>query len=343
MAEVASASATAPHRDHHRARRRRQDPPRPPGRRRAVARRYEHGVWLIELAPVLDPEALPYALAATLGIQPQPMMSVLESVQQYLVERRALLILDNCEHLLEPPAGSSRRSPRACPGVKCWRRAGKRWRSTASRSWPLRSLTRRHRRRGALRRPGRAPSARASTPRGDDVAPSPRSVAPRRHPARHRARRRPHRLVVAAEIARRLDDRFRLLTGGRGPPSTPPDPAGHRRLELRLSTSRHGGGVRSARRLRRRVHPRGAPKPSSPTTPTRGCATRRRPRRRHQPRRQVDGRCRLEARRHPPLPAARDHASVRRPTPRRNGSGRRVRPSPRPSTWPVQPRASGLA
>ncbi len=61
---------------------------------------YPDGVWLIELAPVGDPSAVPDAVAMALGITQQPGMSVGESVAEALAGRRRLLILDNCEHVL---------------------------------------------------------------------------------------------------------------------------------------------------------------------------------------------------------------------------------------------------
>jgi predicted ATPase len=59
------------------------------------------GVWLVELAEVGDPAAVPDAVVAALGITPQPAMSITESIVQGLSSRKALMILDNCEHLLD--------------------------------------------------------------------------------------------------------------------------------------------------------------------------------------------------------------------------------------------------
>jgi predicted ATPase len=65
---------------------------------------FSDGVWLIELAPVADPAAVPEAVAAVLGITQQPAMSLAESVAAALEGRTRLLVVDNCEHVLDAAA-----------------------------------------------------------------------------------------------------------------------------------------------------------------------------------------------------------------------------------------------
>ena len=62
------------------------------------------GVWVIELAAVGDPAAVPEAVAAVLGITQQPQMTIAESVATALEDRSRLLIVDNCEHVLDAAA-----------------------------------------------------------------------------------------------------------------------------------------------------------------------------------------------------------------------------------------------
>ena len=62
------------------------------------------GVWIIELAAVADPAAVPEAVAAVLGITQQHGLSVAESVAAALEGRERLLIFDNCEHVLDAAA-----------------------------------------------------------------------------------------------------------------------------------------------------------------------------------------------------------------------------------------------
>ena len=65
---------------------------------------FADGVWLIELAPVGDPAAVPEAVAATLGSRQQPGLSMAESVAAALEGRSRLLVFDNCEHVLDAAA-----------------------------------------------------------------------------------------------------------------------------------------------------------------------------------------------------------------------------------------------
>ena len=65
---------------------------------------FPDGVWVIELAPVGDPAAVPDAVAAVLGITQQPGMSVASSVASALEGRSRHLVFDNCEHVLDAAA-----------------------------------------------------------------------------------------------------------------------------------------------------------------------------------------------------------------------------------------------
>ena len=69
-----------------------------------LADEFPDGVWLFELAPVGDPAAVPDAVAAILGITQQPGKSVSESVATALDGRVRLLVIDNCEHVLDARA-----------------------------------------------------------------------------------------------------------------------------------------------------------------------------------------------------------------------------------------------
>jgi predicted ATPase/class 3 adenylate cyclase/DNA-binding CsgD family transcriptional regulator len=71
---------------------------------RRVADRFADGVWLAELAGVADPDLVPPAVAAALGIQQGGGGSVLEALAEVLAARQVLLVLDNCEHLIDAVA-----------------------------------------------------------------------------------------------------------------------------------------------------------------------------------------------------------------------------------------------
>jgi predicted ATPase len=65
---------------------------------------FPDGGRVFELAAVTDPAPVPDAVAAVLGITQQPGRGVAESVAAALEGRVGLLVLDNCEHVLDTPA-----------------------------------------------------------------------------------------------------------------------------------------------------------------------------------------------------------------------------------------------
>jgi len=68
--------------------------------------RFADGVWWVELAPLGEGELVGAAVAEAVGVRPLPGMTELQAVGAYLASRRALLVLDNCEHLLSACAGA---------------------------------------------------------------------------------------------------------------------------------------------------------------------------------------------------------------------------------------------
>ena len=71
---------------------------------RQVAARFADGVWLAGLAPVQDPVLVAAAVAAALGIREQPDMPATDALARVLSRRQLLLVLDNCEHVIEAAA-----------------------------------------------------------------------------------------------------------------------------------------------------------------------------------------------------------------------------------------------
>ena len=69
-----------------------------------LADEFPDGVWFFDLAAVTDPAAVPDAVAAVLGITQQPGKTVTESVASALEGRSRLLVIDNCEHVLDTAA-----------------------------------------------------------------------------------------------------------------------------------------------------------------------------------------------------------------------------------------------
>jgi non-specific serine/threonine protein kinase len=67
---------------------------------RRAAAGFADGAWLVELAAVRDPEQVPAAVAAALGLKQAPGRSVSDSLLADLSRQQSLLVLDNCEHVL---------------------------------------------------------------------------------------------------------------------------------------------------------------------------------------------------------------------------------------------------
>ncbi len=79
--------------------------------------RFPHGVWFVELAPLNDPALVANALAGSLRIQESPMRPLLETLFTYFAQRRALIILDNCEHVISQARALAGALLRECPSV----------------------------------------------------------------------------------------------------------------------------------------------------------------------------------------------------------------------------------
>jgi predicted ATPase/class 3 adenylate cyclase/DNA-binding CsgD family transcriptional regulator len=67
---------------------------------------FEDGVWIVELAGVGDPGAVPAALATVLGITPRGDVPLIDTVADTVAGRRMLLVVDNCEHLRDSAAAA---------------------------------------------------------------------------------------------------------------------------------------------------------------------------------------------------------------------------------------------
>ena len=65
---------------------------------------FPDGVWLVELAPVGEPDVVPNAVAAVLGVAAEAGSPLTDVIARTLSRRRLLLVLDNCEHVLDAAA-----------------------------------------------------------------------------------------------------------------------------------------------------------------------------------------------------------------------------------------------
>ncbi|MCW3058978.1 MAG: hypothetical protein JWQ02_799, partial [Capsulimonas sp.] len=79
---------------------------------------YNEGVWFVDLAAISDPHLVPAAAAVTLSIREEVGKSVTETLAARLRSRSLLLIVDNCEHVIDASASFVRAIVTSCPSVR---------------------------------------------------------------------------------------------------------------------------------------------------------------------------------------------------------------------------------
>jgi predicted ATPase/class 3 adenylate cyclase len=84
----------------------------------SMSARYRDGCWLCELGAVRDPEAVPDALVAAFGVEPRQGVTVIDALLEYLRTKELLVVLDNCEHLLQPVGEIVARIEQSCANVQ---------------------------------------------------------------------------------------------------------------------------------------------------------------------------------------------------------------------------------
>ncbi|MFZ2615902.1 MAG: AAA family ATPase, partial [Anaerolineae bacterium] len=83
-----------------------------------MAHAYSHGVWLVELAALTDPRLLVREVASTFDLQENAERPLLAALTDFLRPRQALLILDNCEHLVDAAAHLAAALLQVCPDLR---------------------------------------------------------------------------------------------------------------------------------------------------------------------------------------------------------------------------------
>ncbi|MDQ2908847.1 MAG: adenylate/guanylate cyclase domain-containing protein [Candidatus Eremiobacteraeota bacterium] len=81
------------------------------------------GVWFVEFAPLADPALVPTTIASTLGLTLPDSGDPLAALVNVLRPQRCLLILDNCEHLVDAAAAAVSAILRGCRRSRSLRRA----------------------------------------------------------------------------------------------------------------------------------------------------------------------------------------------------------------------------
>jgi predicted ATPase/DNA-binding CsgD family transcriptional regulator len=102
---------------------------------------FEDGLWWVELASLSDPDLVPQTVASTSGVRETPGRSLIEALVEYLESRDVLLLLDNCEHLVEACAAFSDTLLHACPELKILATSRETLALAGERIWPVPSLS----------------------------------------------------------------------------------------------------------------------------------------------------------------------------------------------------------
>ncbi|MFL5807791.1 MAG: LuxR C-terminal-related transcriptional regulator [Roseiflexaceae bacterium] len=79
---------------------------------------YPAGAWLVDLASLSEPELVPQAVARALGVREQPNRTLVETLEDALRARKMLLVVDNCEHLIEAVVHLVDALLDCCPGLR---------------------------------------------------------------------------------------------------------------------------------------------------------------------------------------------------------------------------------
>ena len=85
---------------------------------RDLVEAYPNGVWLVRLAPLSEGELVPKAVAEALGVPERPQEPLTNTLADVLRDRQLVLILDNCEHLLEAVARLVDKLLDSCPRLR---------------------------------------------------------------------------------------------------------------------------------------------------------------------------------------------------------------------------------
>jgi predicted ATPase/DNA-binding SARP family transcriptional activator len=192
-----------------------------------LVEQYADGVWLVELAPVSDPALVPTITAHALGLRELTSPQTVALLQEYLEQKQLLLLLDNCEHVIEACARLAETLLQTCPKLTFLASSREALGIAGEVSFrvppltfpeigvlpPLETLAQSEAVRLFVERAATVSSGFALTPVN---APAILQICQRLDgiPLAIELAAARTRLLQVDEIAQRLDDRFRLLTGG---------------------------------------------------------------------------------------------------------------------------------
>jgi predicted ATPase/class 3 adenylate cyclase/DNA-binding CsgD family transcriptional regulator len=179
-----------------------------------IADEYADGVWFVDLAPITDPDVVPVAVMRALGLSDQPGRSTMDPLLRLISDRRMLMVLDNCEHLLDACAKLVGAVLSSCPYVTVLATSREPIRAVGEVIWQVPSLS--------LTAEAvdlfivRARNVRPDFQVTDDSADTVAEICARLDgmPLAIELAAARVRALSLAEILDSLHDRFRLLTGG---------------------------------------------------------------------------------------------------------------------------------
>ena len=102
---------------------------------------YPDGVWLVDLAPLSEAELVPQAVAQALAVREQPGQALLETLKNTLRPRKMLLVVDNCEHLVEAVVGLVDSLLDSCPKLRVLATSRETLNAAGEVTWVVPSLT----------------------------------------------------------------------------------------------------------------------------------------------------------------------------------------------------------
>jgi non-specific serine/threonine protein kinase len=188
--------------------------------------------WFVELAGLSQPNLVPQAVVAAIGLRPGSDQSLLDALVAHLADRRLLLVLDNCEHLLTAAARLVISLLASCPNLRILATSREPLHIPGEVVWPVPPLSLpspSHELPASLAELLQAEAVQLFVTRGSQLVPS-FAATERNITAIAQVCRRLDGLPLAIElaaawvmvlpveqIAARLDDRFSLLVGGNQP------------------------------------------------------------------------------------------------------------------------------
>jgi predicted ATPase/class 3 adenylate cyclase len=193
---------------------------------------YTDGVWLVELASITDPERIIEVVAATLGLREEPGEPLRDTIIRFVCGRSLLLVIDNCEHLLNGVATLVTAILHGCDTVSVLATSRHSLGVAGERTWQVPPLTVLDPRQGLFQVPDVVATVSqyeavrlfidraAAVKQGFIITPQNAAAIAQicwrldGIPLAIELAAARARVLTPEQISQRLDDRFRLLTGG---------------------------------------------------------------------------------------------------------------------------------